>query len=81
MPETNSFHKSENNFFTSLGRPLIITFVLLSMSTVDRNWWSWSWDQNFGPISFGSKVIAKVEFFSKVGQSRRSRSRDQKFWY
>ena len=33
------------------------------------------------PISFGTKVIAKVKFFSKVGQKSRSRSRSQKFWY
>ena len=31
------------------------------------------------PISFGSKVIAKVKFFSKVGQ--KSRSQSQKLWY
>ena len=32
-------------------------------------------------ISFASKVMANVKFFSKVGQKSRSRSRSQKFWY
>ena len=32
------------------------------------------------PTSFGSKDIAKVKFFSKVGQKSRSRSRSKTFW-
>ena len=33
------------------------------------------------PISFVSKVMAKVKFFSKVGQKSRSRLRSKKNWY
>ena len=33
------------------------------------------------PISSGKKVMAKVNVFSKVGQTSRSRSRSQKVWY
>jgi hypothetical protein len=33
------------------------------------------------PTTFGSKDIAQVKSFSKVGQSSRYRSLGQKFWY
>ena len=32
-------------------------------------------------ISFGSKVIAKVKFFSKIGQKSRFRSQGENFWH
>ena len=33
------------------------------------------------PVTSGLKVMTKVNFFSKVGQTLRSRSLDQKLWY
>ena len=33
------------------------------------------------PILYGSKDIAQVKVFSKLGQSSRSRSQGQKSWY
>ena len=33
------------------------------------------------PISSGMKVMAKINFFSKGGQTIRSRSQSQKLWY
>ena len=33
------------------------------------------------PITSGKKVMAKVKFFSKVGQTSRSRSEGQNLWY